>query len=211
MSKKKAYYIDNNGRVCSKVFDFAHSTKSNIDKKKAIGAFQRKIEREEGKRIKHLDINIRNPVEIARDLAPYHISIGGRKVECIFQASKFFELGGPYMDLATLPVSKVLSDPRIKNSGEVIDACYDGEHWGKDRDLFYDYLYIIAVKENIDNERLKELLKYDYFTDIETKYSAERNPARAVAIIKLMLMQFGEIPPITKKEFVTYCRLYVAA
>lgn len=211
MSKKKAYYIDSDGRVCCKVLDFAHSTKNNIDKKKAINSIERKLEKLEGKEINHLDINIRNPNPLARKLAPYHISLGDCKVESIYQASKMFDAGGPYLDLERKPVAKAMNDPRIQNSGNVIDIFYDGEYWGNDREFFYDYLYILAAKESIDNEELKNLLKYDYFTDVESKYSAEKNPARAVAIMKLMLMQFGEIPPITKKEFVTYCKIYVKA
>ena len=211
MSKKKAYYIDSGGRVWYKIVDFAHSTKTNIDKKKAIASFERKLEKIDGKKINHLDINIRNPNLLAKKLAPYQISLGDCKVESIFHASKLFELGGPYLDLEKMPVAKVLNDPRVINSGKVLDFYYDGEFWREDYEFFYDYLYVSAVKENIDNEELKELLKYDYFTDIETKYSAEKNPARAVAIIKLMLMHFGEIPPITKKDFVAYCKLYVIA
>lgn len=210
MSKKRAYYIDS-GRICYKVVDFAHSTKGNIDKKKAISAMHRKLEKIDGKRVTHLDINIRNPNALAKKLAPYQISLRDYKVESIYQASKIFDHGGPYNDLEKVSVADALNDPRIKDSGNVVDFFYNGEYWERNSEYFYDFLYVSAVRESISNEELKELLKYDYFTDLETKYSAERNPARAVAIIKLMLMQFGEIPPITKKDFVTYCRLNVAA
>ena len=210
MSKNVAYYVDN-GQVHSKTIDFAHSTKDNISKKKAIQAMNRKLKEIDDRDVKHLDINIRNPNELARALAPYQISLGEYKVESLYHSSKLFEGGGPYQELASMPVGKVLNDPRLKDSGEVIDFYYKGQYWGMDRVFFYDFLFVKAAKESIDNEKLKQLLDYDYFTDIESKRTAERNPARSVAIIKLMLMMFGEIPELNKKDFVAFCKAFVKA
>ena len=182
---------------------------SDIDKKKAISSIHRKLEKIDGNKLYMLDLDVRSSSELGKKLSSYQISYNGEKVESIYHSCKIFENGGPYQELAKMLVSKVLNDSRLTCSGNVLDFCYEGEFWGQDRGFFYDFLYIIAVKDAVINEELKKLLKYDYFTDIECKHSSEKNSARAVAIIKHMIKQFGEIPKITKNEFVKYCKIFV--
>ncbi len=86
-------------------------------------------------------------------------------VECLFQGGKIYEHGGPYLDLYEATPSQAKRDPRKNESGRVIGFTFEGKTFPTEpRTLFYDYLYLSALKENSDLS--EQLLNYDGFTDI---------------------------------------------
>ena len=87
-------------------------------------------------------------------------------VECIYQAAKIFEHGGPFEYLLLLDSKTAKKDERLKNNGKVIGFRYEGKEfpavpvWA-----FYNYIYMLALKEN---EKIsKHLLSFSAFSDIE--------------------------------------------
>lgn len=108
----------------------------------------------------------------------------GRTVECVFQSSKKFENGGPYLDLLNVSSKQAKKDKRLKESGRVIAFIKDGiEYPTKPVTAFYDYIYISTL---INNKDLCDLLDtYDAFTDIWFNPKNSLNcQAEAIAIYR---------------------------
>lgn len=71
--------------------------------------------------------------------------------------------------------------------------------------LFYDYIYIKAVVESLNDEEIQEIRNYNHFTDIEFNPQKSINTqAKSVAIIRLMLDMYGSIPKFNKEEFTNF-------
>ena len=85
-------------------------------------------------------------------------------VESIYQGSKVFEKGGPYIDLYLKSSIEAKKDIRIKESGNLIGFNINGKEWSLAED-FYSWLYMNALLQNLDIS--EEILKYKAFTDIE--------------------------------------------
>lgn len=87
-------------------------------------------------------------------------------VECIYQGSKVFAVGGPYTDLYTATSRAAKGDPRLRSSGELRSFRFEGKDFPLTPvSVFYDWLYINALLEH--PELAQALLEYDAFTDIE--------------------------------------------
>lgn len=111
----------------------------------------------------------------AFNLRKYVPSLGRSvPVECVYQGSKVFSSGDPFIDLYEKTPREAKKDERIQSSGRLIGFSFDGEDYDSEPvSAFYMWLYINALAE--DPERAKKLLKYDGFTDIEF------NPEKSVS------------------------------
>ena len=95
-------------------------------------------------------------------------------VECVYQGSKVFAVGGPYTDLYTATSRAAKGDDRLRQSGELRRFSFEGKEFPlKAGPAFYDWLYVNALMEH--PELSEPLLGYDGFTDIEF------NPNKGVA------------------------------
>lgn len=103
-------------------------------------------------------------------------------LENVFQSSKVFENGGPFLDLLEVSPSDAKRDPRIRGSGNLISFCLRGRKWPiEPKTFFYDFLYMWALYKT--DGLANELLNYDVFTDIEFNPNRSFNcQARSVAI-----------------------------
>jgi hypothetical protein len=94
-------------------------------------------------------------------------------VECAYQGSKVFELGGPYVDIFEMTSREAKKDERLRSSGRLIGFRFFGTDWGLEpQTAFYDWLYINALKKQ--PSITEQLLNYSAFTDIEF------NPERSI-------------------------------
>ncbi|WP_417935118.1 DarT1-associated NADAR antitoxin family protein [Erysipelothrix rhusiopathiae] len=93
---------------------------------------------------------------------------GGKySIESIFQSSKVFEKGGPYIDLLDKYQKGIKKkDIRLMNSGKIIGFNLEGKDYPTTPiTLFYDWIYVSALHSN---SQLREQVKvYQAFTDIE--------------------------------------------
>ena len=90
----------------------------------------------------------------------------GIPVVNIFEGSKVFEKGGPYLELLHCTPLEAKRDERLLSSGKLLGFEYEGEKYDlQPRSLFYDWIYLKAL--NVHPEYHEELLAYDIFTDIE--------------------------------------------
>ena len=136
----------------------------------------------------------------AFNLMKYEASLQRKiSVENIYQASKKFSHGGPYIDLLFVTPKEAKKDERIRSSGKVTSYIYHRERFPiKPRYLFFDYIYLSALYENLRTAH--GIDKYDAFTDIEFDPATGTNcQAATVARIKGMLMANLDVEAILKE------------
>ena len=160
---------------------------------------------------KALEVSTKSTEELGKKLSAFNLKLGGYTLENIFQSSKTFENGGPYTDLLYVTPKQAKTDPRLRSSGELVAFHYDGMVWPLlPKTAFYDYIYVKSVKECISKEELERITEYDFFTDIEFNPAKSVNTqARAVAIVKLLVEKFGEIPEMNMSDFIKYHKMVV--
>ena len=124
-----------------------------------------------------LEISTKSSRLIGRRLSAFHqklaLADGVFLLECIYQGSKVFEDGGPYLDLFRADARDAKRDPRIKMSGRLIAFELEGRRYPLlPVTAFYDWLYIRCLFPARD--WLRRLGSIDGFTDIEF------NPAQSI-------------------------------
>ncbi|WP_460104149.1 DarT1-associated NADAR antitoxin family protein [Pseudomonas sp. S2_D10] len=134
-------------------------------------------------------------------------------VECAFQGSKVFELGGPYKDIFGRTSREAKKDERLQQSGRLIKFSFFNMDWDLEpRTAFYDWLYINALKKQPDTI-INALLQYSAFTDIEF------NPARSIncqaysiaLFVSLQKRQLLEAATASKESFLRVVRSAVVS
>ena len=75
---------------------------------------------------------------------------------------------------------------------------------------FYDFIYISAVKQSLATDEIHAISNYNYFTDIEFNPTKSINTqARAAAMIKLILDEYGYLPDFQKQDFIQYHKEHI--
>lgn len=78
-----------------------------------------------------LEVSSKSEYEAGRRLSAFYqkLKIGNLEttVECAFQGSKIFELGGPFTDLYEKTSREAKKDSRLRESGRLIGFCLGGE------------------------------------------------------------------------------------
>ena len=184
MAKRPAWTIEN-GKIIRKDFEFAWNGGFAISqKRKNINALHQAIEDATGQTA--LEISYKGEVELGNQLSAFNMKTTGVFIENVFQASKRYENGGPYLDLLDVAPKDAKRDERHKISGKLVAFVRNGEDWPLEpKTVFYDYIYVLAVIENFGCEL--DINEYNWFTDIEFNPGKSINcQARAVAIYKLI-------------------------
>ena len=125
-----------------------------------------------------LEISTKSDDKLGRHLSAFHLkvqssAVGDIPLESAFQGSKVFEGGGPYIDLYSADVRDAKRDPRLRESGRLVEFKFDGVRFGLEpKTAFYDWLYVTAIFPHRD--WLTRLSRYKGFTDIEL------NPERSI-------------------------------
>lgn len=206
MAERLAFFAKNN-KVYSRVVKFEWMPGLSVaQKKRSMANMHRSIPGNS------LEVSTKSDTNIGVKLSAFNLHLNGVLLENIFQSSKCFAAGGPYKDLLAVSPKEAKRDERLKCSGALKSFEFEGESWELEpKTAFYDYIYIRAVKESIPKEELCEILKYDYFTDIEFNHNKSLNTqARSIAIVKVMLEMFGEIPNMeSKEEFLKFHEMVV--
>ena len=184
MAKRPAWTIENGNVIC-KEFDFAWNGGFAVSqKRKNINALHQSIAEATGQTA--LEISSKGEVELGNKLSAFKMKTTGVFIENVFQASKRYENGGPYLDLLDVAPKDAKRDERHKTSGRLLAFVRNDEDWPLEpKTVFYDYIYVLAVIENFGCEL--DINEYNWFTDIEFNPGKSINcQARAVAIYKLI-------------------------
>lgn len=133
-----------------------------------------------------LEISGKSTERLGVSLSAFNLSIRIKNtsmpVECAYQGSKVFKKGGPYTDLYSRSSREAKTDPRLRNSGELIAFKFCGEDFPiKPQTGFYNWLYIQALGQNQNLAR--ELENFQGFSDIAFNPKRSINcQARAAAL-----------------------------
>lgn len=179
----KPFYVE-------KAISFTYFTGFAVSQKqKSIRSLhENAIKEDPGLRV--LEISTKSEDPIGAHLSAFNLrlydNITGRSypLENVFQASKMFEGGGPFIDLLEVSPREAKKDTRLHNSGRLV--CFKWHDWEcalEPKTMFYDWLYCKALSEE---KNLTDALisgGYNAFTDIEFNQNKSINcQARAAAI-----------------------------
>lgn len=119
-----------------------------------------------------LEVSTKSNNKLGWELSAFNLMVdfeNNNKIslECAFQGSKVFEGNVQYRDIYFLDSIQAKKDERLKKSGNIIGFNFNGVFWENEpKTAFYDYLYINTLVNNYEN-LIKELVKFDAFSDIE--------------------------------------------
>lgn len=151
-----------------------------------------------------LEVSAKSDVELGRKLSTAKLKLGNCHIENVFQASKVFAFGGPYLDLLGLSSKAAKQDPRLKTSGKLVSFRSNGFEWALEHEtIFYDWLHYCAIRENLTAAELDQLISHTAFTNIEFDPKAPVNtPARSVALVAALYTLLGSLPALKPNEFI---------
>jgi len=154
-------------------FDW-HSGFSSSQKQKSIKSLHKSANNKNISNI--LEVSTKSDNILGIKLSAFNLSLqmeDGTQLflESAFQGSKVFEEGGPFIDLYNLDPFEVKKDERISKDNKIIGFRFKGIEWESEpKTAFYDWLYLNALNDSIDNSPdsiLKNIIDYGGFTDIE--------------------------------------------
>ncbi len=210
MAQRPAFFI-REGKVVSEMYSFEWFPGFAVSQKqKSIESLHNAIIRTDAD-AKPLEVSTKSVEAIGVKLSAFHLRINNHTLENIFQSAKVFENGGPYPDLLTMLPKEAKRDERLRKSGSLKAFRYQDEDFPLiPQTVFYDFIYITAVKESFTTDEINAVLNYDHFTDIEFNPAKSINTqARAAAMLKLIAGEYGYLPDFSKKDFIQYHKEHV--
>ena len=202
---RTAFYLKD-GKVISRNVSFERSLGiSAADKKRSVASLHKMlIECDNTSNPLEVSINGKEPLGIK--LGSFNLRLDGHVFENVVQSSKIFKNGGPYRELLNVQPKVAKRDKRIRQSGEVMGFNYKGVKFPTEpKTVFFDYIYINAVKQTLNADEISKIAEFTHFTDTEFNPPSSINTqAKSVSIIKLMLEMFGEIPEMNIDEFIKF-------
>lgn len=211
MAERPAFFIYQ-GKVVSKMYSFDWFPGFAVSQKqKSIESLHNAILKTDVDG-KPLEISTKGKEAIGIKLSAFNLRLNNYALENIFQSAKVFEKGGPYLDLLDVLPKEAKHDKRLHNSGNLRAFYYQNENFPLiPKTLFYDFIYIAAVKQSFAADEINAISNYNYFTDIEFNPAKSINTqARAAAMIQLILDEYGRLPDFSKEEFIQYHKEHIA-
>ena len=210
MAKRPAFFVREE-KVVQDIFSFEWFPGFAISQKqKSIESLHHAILKADAN-ARPLEISTKSKEALGIKLSAFNLRLNDDTLENIFQSAKVFANGGPYLDLLHVPPKAVKRDERLYNSGDLKAFRYQNEDFPLiPKTVFYDFIYIAAVKKSFTADEIKEISGYDYFTDIEFNPAKSINTqARAAAMIRLLLDEYGELPDFSKEDFIQYHKEHI--
>ncbi len=210
MAERPAFFI-RQGKVVSEVYSFEWFSGFAVSQKqKSIASLHNAIIKAD-KSAKPLEISTKSKETIGIKLSAFNLKLNNYTLENVFQSAKVFERGGPYLDLLDVLPKEAKRDERLRNSGSLRAFRYQNEDFPLiPKTVFYDFIYITAIKKSFLTDEINTISNYNYFTDIEFNPAKSLNTqARTVAMIKLILGEYGYLPDFDKKDFIQYHKEHI--
>lgn len=210
MAERPAFFI-HQGKVVSEMYSFDWFPGFAVSQKqKSIESLHNAILKTDVDG-KPLEISTKGKEAIGIKLSAFNLRLNNHALENIFQSAKVFENGGPYLDLLDVLPKEAKHDKRLHNSGNLRAFHYQNENFPLiPKTVFYDFIYIAAVKQSLETDEINAISNYNYFTDIEFNPAKSINTqARAAAMIKLILDEYGRLPDFSKEEFIQYHKEHI--
>ncbi len=155
-----------------------------------------------------LEVSTKSPEPLGVTLSAFNlkalVDCSGREgtVEAVFQSSKVFERGGPFVELLFASPKDAKLDPRLQNSGPLLHFDWLGDSWALEpRTAFYDWIYLNALHRN--PACAEQVQAFDAFTDIEFNPDRSINCQAYSLALYCALVQRGMLATAlrSKREF----------
>ena len=188
MATRPAWSVIDGAIICQK-YEFSWNSGFSIQQKqKNVKALHQAIKDSSNETA--LEVSSKGCDPVGKSIGAFSLKSNGIYLENIFQASKKYELGGPFLDLLDVTPKEAKQDERHHISGNLISFVKDGVEWSLEpKTAFYDYIYVNALVDNFG--QTLDLSIYDWFTDIEFNQKKSINcQARSVAIYKLLQRKY---------------------
>ena len=205
MAKRPVFFVKQ-GKVMSEMYSFEWYPGFAVSQKqKSIRSLHDAIIKADVN-AKPLEISTKSMEDIGIKLSAFNLRINNDTLENIFQSAKVFENGGPYLDLLDVSPKEAKRDERLHKSGDLKAFRYQNEEFPLiPLTVFYDFIYITAIKQSFTTDEINAILGYNYFTDIEFNPAKSINTqARAAAMLKLIVDEYGYLPSFDKDNFIQY-------
>jgi type I restriction enzyme M protein len=187
----RMYFLVQNDSVIEKTVEFNfYSGFSSVQKQKSIQSFHEVIKTDEQNELTILEVSRKSTNPLGELLSAFNLKYNGKySVESIYQASKVFNDNIQFTSL----IEKSPGDAKSfvkeyikKNNVSLSHFNYFGKKIElKPESLFYDYLYIEALKYNKDIS--SKLMEFNCFTDIEFNHKKQiSSQARSCALFVLL-------------------------
>lgn len=158
-----------------------------------------------------LEVSTKSEDSLGRYLSAFNLEVGvaperTAPVEVAYQGSKVFEFGGPFTDLFDVAPRDAKRDSRLRESGRLIKFHFGGKDFPLEpQTAFYDWLYLRALVRS--PAYIKEMQRYDGFTDIEFNPERSINCQARSCATALSLIGRGKLERVAKKfwDFVELC------
>jgi len=144
-----------------------------------------------------LEISSKSKATLGVQLSAFNLRLtltDGRRVpvEVVYQASKVFEHGGPFLELMSGSSRDAKGDERLRSSGRLLEFRFEGEGWPLEpQTAFYDWLYLKALQAN--PVLAGQLTSYGAFTDIEFNPEKSINCQARSAALYVSLARDGRL------------------
>jgi hypothetical protein len=132
-----------------------------------------------------LEISSKSDDRIGQRLSAFSLKISlmnqSLPLESVYQASKVFLHGGPFLDIFAMSPRDAKKDDRLRSSGNLVAFELEGKRFPLNPPTaFYDWIYIRSLLEH--RAWIRENVKFNAFTDIEFNPQRSLNcQARAFA------------------------------
>ena len=205
MAVRPVFVVSLDSRYCIRKnveFEFFNGF-SDKQKRRCIGSLHKAYLRDNSEK-KILEISSKSESELGVKLSAFNLMIksdSGKEfsVESAFQASKVFEMGGPYKDLLDVSSKIAKKDERLKNSGRIIAFRFEGKEFETEpKTYFYNWLYINALY--FYSELTEQIMEYNAFTDIVFNPQKSINCQAEAAAIYVSLSKQGLLEEALKDK-----------
>lgn len=205
MAVRPVFVVSLDSRYCIRKnveFEFFNGF-SDKQKRRCIDSLHQAYLRDNNEK-KILEISSKSESELGVRLSAFNLMIksdSGKEfsVESAFQASKVFEMGGPYKDLLDVSSKIAKRDERLKNSGRIIAFRFEGKEFETEpKTYFYNWLYINALYSY--SEFTEQLMEYNAFTDIVFNPQKSINCQAEAAAIYVSLSKQGLLEEALKDK-----------
>ena len=210
MAKRPVFFVKQ-GKVMSEMYSFEWYPGFAVSQKqKSIRSLHDAIIKADVN-AKPLEISTKSMEDIGIKLSAFNLRINNDTLENIFQSAKVFENGGPYLDLLDVSPKEAKRDERLHKSGDLKAFRYQNEEFPLiPLTVFYDFIYITAIKQSFTTDEINAILGYNYFTDIEFNPAKSLNTqTRAAAMLKLIVDEYGYLPSFDKDNFIQYHKEHI--
>lgn len=172
-----------------------HSGLSYAQKQKSISSLHEKTKNTLSVK-KILEVSSKSQEKIGASLSAFNLPSNIHELNCktsvenVFQASKIFDFGGPFLDLLYVSAREAKKDTRLQNSGKLRNFSLNGDIWPiEPQTLFYDWIYLKALS---CQPLLRDcVMNYDAFTDIEFNPKKSINCQAYSVALFVSLYQMG--------------------